>query len=109
MFRLERYFDTFEVSSRAYASLPSLMAIVTDHEVKKAFDEILHRVEQGEDIVITKQDRPIARMIPESKRNLDQVRRAVDNIRAHRRAMLERGFGPLTDEEIRAAIHEGRR
>ena len=85
------------------------MAIVTNHEVKKAFDEILQRVEQGEDIVITKHDRPIARMIPESKRDSDQIRRAVDNIRAHRTAMLERGFGPLTDEEIRTAIHEGRR
>jgi prevent-host-death family protein len=85
------------------------MAIVTNHEVKKAFDEILYRVEQGEDIVITKQDRPVARMIPESKRDLDQVRRAVGSIRAHRLAMLERGFGPLTDAEIRTALQEGRR
>jgi len=85
------------------------MATVTALEAKTRFGELLQRVSLGEEIVITRHERPVARMIPEGRPALAGVRRAASELQALRRAMSRRrGFKPLTDREIRAAIEEGR-
>ena len=85
------------------------MATVTALEAKTRFGELLDRVSRGEEIVITRHEKPVARMIPEGRRALTEVREAVSELQALRQEMgKRRGFKPLTDKEIRDAIEEGR-
>jgi antitoxin (DNA-binding transcriptional repressor) of toxin-antitoxin stability system len=64
----------------------------------------------GEEIVITRHDKPVARIVPEGGRSLEKVRRAVQDLRVLREEIARRkGFKPLTDKEIRDSINEGRR
>lgn len=86
------------------------MATVTAFEAKTRFGQLLDRVTRGEEIIITRHDKPIARMVPEGRPGLAEVRQVVSDLRALRREMAKRrGFKPLTDKEIRNAINEGRR
>jgi prevent-host-death family protein len=84
------------------------MSTVTAFDAKTRFGELLDRVSRGEEIVITRHDKPVARMIPEGRASLEQVRRAVETLRALRRNMEHQGFKPLTDKEIRDSINAGR-
>jgi prevent-host-death family protein len=86
------------------------MSTVTALEAKTRFGELLDRVARGEEIVITRHDKPVARIVPEGRKSLDQVRRAVESMREMRQQMARRkGFKPLSDKEIKDAINEGRR
>lgn len=85
------------------------MATVTAFDAKTRFGELLDRVTNGEEIVITRHDKPVARIIPEGRPRLADIQQAVRDLRALRSAMAKRrGFKPLTDKEIRSAINEGR-
>lgn len=85
------------------------MARVTAFEAKTRFGELLDRVARGEEIVITRHDKPVARIIPEGRPALSEIRQAVSDLRALRKAMANRrGFKPLTDRETRNAINAGR-
>ena len=85
------------------------MATVTAFEAKTRFGKLLDRVCRGEEIIITRHEKPVARLIPEGRPSLGQVREAVSELQALRQDMAKRrGFKPLTDKEIRAAIKEGR-
>jgi hypothetical protein len=49
------------------------------------------------------------RVVPEGGRNLEDVRRAVQDLHALRREMAQRkGFKPLSDKEIKDSINECR-
>jgi prevent-host-death family protein len=86
------------------------MNTVTALEAKTRFGNLLDRVARGEEIVITRHDKPVARLVPEGRPSLDKVRQAVANMRALRAEMAQRkGFKPITDKEIRDAINEGRK
>jgi prevent-host-death family protein len=85
------------------------MSTVTALEAKTRFGELLDRVARGEEIVITRHDKPVARIVPEGQKSLDSVRRAVESMRKMREEMKRKGFKPLTDKEIKDAINEGRR
>jgi prevent-host-death family protein len=85
------------------------MSTVTALEAKTRFGQLLDRVSRGEEIVITRHDKPVARIVPEGQKSLDGVRRAVDSMRKMREEMKRKGFKPLTDKEIKDAINEGRR
>jgi len=54
------------------------MATVTALEAKTRFGELLDRVSRGEEIVITRHEKPVARMVPEGRPALSQIRDAVD-------------------------------
>ncbi len=85
------------------------MSTVTALEAKTRFGELLDRVARGEEIVITRHDKPVARIVPEGRRSLERVRRAVEDIaRCAPRWRSAREFRPLTDKEIKDAINEGR-
>jgi prevent-host-death family protein len=82
---------------------------ITAFEAKTRFGELLDRVANGEEIVITRHDKPVARIVPEGRRNLEQVHRAVAELRANRREMAkDPRFKPITDREIKDAINQGR-
>jgi prevent-host-death family protein len=85
------------------------MATITAFEAKTRFGELLERVSRGEEIVITRHDKPVARIIPEGKSRLAEVQAAVRGLRALQQEIGKRkGFKPLSDKEIKDAINEGR-
>ncbi len=85
------------------------MASVTAFQAKTRFGELLDRVVRGEEIVITRHDKAVARIIPEGGANLQHVQAAVADLRAARSLMARRrGFKPLTDAEIKDSIEQGR-
>lgn len=80
-------------------------------EAKTRFGELLHRVEQGEEIVITRHDRPIARVVREGAPSLDAIKRSVDGLRELQQRIRKRtrGRSVLSADDVRAAIEHGRK
>jgi prevent-host-death family protein len=85
-------------------SLPTFGA----YEAKAKLSELLDRVERGEEIVITRHGKAIARMVPEGTHDTARARAAVDSITVRREAMAARGVR-FTAAEIRDMRDEGRR
>jgi len=87
------------------------MATVTAFEAKTRFGELLERVTRGEEIVITRHDKPVARIVPEGAQRLEDVRKAVQGLRElqQRIALRTKGKVALSDRDVRSAIEEGRR
>ena len=87
------------------------MASVTALEAKTRFGKLLERVARGEEIVITRHDKPVARLIPEGGGSLQEVRAAVADLRALRRRIGKRigGKRKLSRTQIKSLIDEGRR
>ena len=90
------------------------MATVTAFDAKTRFGELLDRVTRGEEIVITRHDKPVARMVPEGKRSLDEVRRAATALRELQKEIGRRGAGKtqkaqLTWNDFKAFVQEGRK
>jgi prevent-host-death family protein len=84
------------------------MATVTALEAKTRFGELLDRVSRGEEVVITRHDKAVARLIPEGVKRYDEVRRSVDGLRDLQQQIRRRSKARLTDREVRAAINHGR-
>jgi prevent-host-death family protein len=84
------------------------MAKVTAFEAKTRFGELLERVAKGEEVVITRHDKPVARLIPEGATRLGDIRRSVQGLRDLQKQIRLRSKAKLTDREVRAAIEEGR-
>ena len=84
------------------------MARVTAFEAKTRFGELLKRVARGEEVVITRHDRPVARLVPEGAQRLDDVRRSVAGLRELQQRIRRRSKAKLSDREVRAAIEAGR-
>jgi len=77
-------------------------------EAKTKFSELLERVRQGEEITITRHDKPIARLVPTQRSSSSDIREAfgrMDEIgRRTQRASARRG-----KLSYRKLIEEGRR
>jgi prevent-host-death family protein len=85
------------------------MATVTAFQAKTRFGELLDRVVRGEEIVITRHEKAVARLVREGGANLELTRQAVTELRSGRSLIAKRrGFKPLTDREIKDSIAEGR-
>jgi len=85
------------------------MPKITAFEAKTRFGELLERVSRGEEVVITRHDKPVARLVPEGARRLDDVRRSVQGLRDLQQRIRRRSRARLSDAEVRSAIDEGRR
>ncbi len=87
------------------------MASVTAFEAKTRFGKLLERVARGEEIIITRHDKPVARIVPEGRGNLEEIRAAVNGLRELRRRIEARlgGKQKMTAAQIRSLIQEGRR
>lgn len=88
------------------------MTTVTALEAKNRFGTLLARVLRGEEIVITRHEKPVAKLVPAGERNLGAVRRAVSELRAVQDGIRRRGKGKvprLSAAEVRSAIAAGRR
>ena len=85
------------------------MSTMTAFEAKTRFGDLLERVSRGEEIVITRHDKPVARVVPEGTGSLKDVQAAVRELRQIREALSKRrDFRRLTDREIRSAIQTER-
>lgn len=84
---------------------------VTALEAKTRFGKLLDRVARGEEIVVTRHDKPVARIIPETGASLREVRAAVADLRSLRQSIAARRRGKpgLTNAQIKALLAEGRR
>jgi len=85
------------------------MGTVTAFEAKTRFGELLERVAKGEEVVITRHDKVVARLVPEGAPRQDEVRRSVQGLRDLQQRIRRRSRAKLTDREVRAAIAHGRR
>ena len=85
------------------------MAQVTAFEAKTRFGELLERVSKGEEVVITRHDKPVARLVPEGAQRLDDVRRTVAGLRELQQRIGRRSKAKLSNADVRSAIEEGRR
>ena len=57
-------------------------------EAKNTLGSLLDRVQQGEEIVITRHGKPVARLVPnEGRLNREQAQAAADRIRARARQL----------------------
>jgi prevent-host-death family protein len=84
------------------------MSKVTAFEAKTRFGELLERVSRGEEVVITRHDKVVARLVPEGPQRLDEVRRAVSGLRDLQSRIRRRSRAKLSDREVRSAIEKGR-
>ncbi len=87
------------------------MESVTALEAKTRFGKLLERVAQGEEVIITRHEKPVARLVPEGRRNLESVRAAVAELFELRGKISDRNQGKskLTAAEVKSWIGEGRR
>ncbi len=74
------------------------------HEAKAKFSEMLRRVGRGEEIVVTRHGREVARIVPAASPAPSREEWAA-NLLALRRSLA----GRATGDEIVQWIHEGRR
>lgn len=77
-------------------------------EAKTKLSALLDRVERGEEIVITRRGKAVARLVPASDEQdrLDRQARAIEKLRAFGEKFKGRG---ITHAEIKGWINEGRR
>ncbi|HEY1171840.1 MAG TPA: type II toxin-antitoxin system prevent-host-death family antitoxin [Verrucomicrobiae bacterium] len=87
------------------------MATITAFDAKTRFGELLDRVATGEEIVITRHDKPVARIVPENRNSLADVQDAVNGLNELRQqiAARKRSGRKLTDQDVRSALEEGRK
>lgn len=84
------------------------MAQMSAFEAKTRFGELLERVSKGEEVVITRHDKPVARLVPEGAQRLDDVRRTVAGLRELQQQIRRRSKAKLSDRDARSAIEDGR-
>jgi len=81
-------------------------------EAKNSLGTLLDRVEQGEEIVITRHGKPVARLVPNAGYpDQDRVQTAFESLRERARQLAKENPGrPAFDwEEIKKLRDEGRR
>ena len=88
-----------------------MTASVTALEAKTRFGKLLDRVSRGEEIIVTRHDKPVARIVPAGGASRRKVRDAVAGLRDLREAIAtrRRGKPKLTSAQIKSLIEKGRR
>ena len=87
------------------------MATVTAFEAKTRFGQLLERVARGEEVVITKHDKPVARLVPEGRPHLAAIRASAAGLRAlQSRIDARTSSAPrITHKDFKSAVTQGRR
>ena len=88
-----------------------MVTSITALEAKTRFGQLLDRVSRGEEVVVTRHGKPVARMLPASRPAREEVCPAAEGLRELRRAIaMRRGAQPaLTADDIKSLVEEGRR
>ena len=87
------------------------MATITAFDAKTRFGELLDRVAGGEEVVITRHDQPVARIVPEGRPRLEDVRGAVVGLRNLQQEISRRPSAKrkLTWKHFKSFVEEGRK
>ena len=64
---------------------------------KARLSELIERAAAGEEVVITRHDKPVARLVPEGAQRLDEVRRSIQGLRD-----LQQVLGKMIDATVPA-------
>jgi prevent-host-death family protein len=88
--------------------LSSALRSVGAYDAKTRLSELLDRVERGEQIIITRHGRPIARLVPEGEAERTAARAAAQRLVALGNRLAARGVN-LSDAEIKSLREDGRR
>ena len=78
------------------------MREVQSSEAKADLPRLLDEVERGETIVIVRDGRAVARLVPEVERRREEIEKAIEGIKE-----LRSQTGGITLEEILSSRHEG--
>jgi prevent-host-death family protein len=87
---------------------PPELGSIGAYDAKTRLSELLDRVAKGEQIVITRHGRPIARLVPEHKPDRTSARAAVGRLVALGDRLADRGVN-LSDAEAKSLREGGRR
>ena len=79
------------------------MESVGAYEAKTHLPQLLDRVARGEEIQITRNGRPVARLVPEPANDTPEVRSVIAQVREFRKGRRLKGVS------IRELVEEGRR
>ena len=83
------------------------------YEAKTHLPQLLKRIQQGEQFVITKHGRPVAKLVPVSGSDQEAIQQTINNIQSFRETLRKRGFriqGLLKkDERLRDLSHQEHR
>jgi prevent-host-death family protein len=85
------------------------MAKISASDAKAIFGELLERVSRGEEVVITRHGRAVARLVPEGAQPLAERRHMVAGLHALQESIRRRSGATLANREVRSAIDKGRR
>jgi prevent-host-death family protein len=77
------------------------------YEAKVKLSELLDKVEHGEQVVITRHGKPIARLVPEGGHDVAKAMAAVEGLLAIGKELAAQG-ARVTQDDIRAMRDEGR-
>lgn len=80
------------------------METVGAHEAKTHLPRLLDRVARGESLTITRQGRPVARLVPVEDDQLSRSRRAARRILERRKRLKRASLSELLE-----TVHEGHR
>ena len=80
-----------------------MAARVTAFDAKTRFRKLLDRVSLGEEVIVTRHDKPVARIVPADRPARAEVCAAVEGLRELRQTIaMRRGIQPaLTDDDIK--------
>jgi prevent-host-death family protein len=91
-------------------SSPAIISQIAFHQAKARLSEVLDRVERGEEIVITRHGRPVARIVGTGPgHDVAAARAAAADLLAMRDQLAAEGVRPLTMDELLALRDEGRK
>lgn len=79
------------------------MSVIGASDAKAHLPQLLRRVQEGEQFVITKHNRPVAELIPFRQRDTVGIRAAIDRLAAFQKTHSLRGLS------VRQLIEDGRR
>ncbi len=87
------------------------MATITAFEAKTRFGELLDRVIAGEEIIVTRHEKPVARIIPEGAPRLEEVRGAAAALEDLQREIARQrpDKRKVSWKEFKSFVDEGRR
>jgi len=87
------------------------MATIAAFEAKSKFGELLDRVLEGEEIIITRHEKPVARLIAEGGRNLADIRRAAEGLEALQQEIADssKGKKAVSWKEFKSALEAERK
>jgi len=81
------------------------MTIIASLEAQNILPQLLRRVAQGEEIVITEGGKPVAKLVPSGAAEWPDVRQVIEEFKAYSRRQAR----TLGDIAFRDLIEEGRR